>query len=303
MVLRLRRRPEEQLRVLVLRVEDDLVRRPALDDVPAEHHEDLVAEVPRRREVVRDVEDAEVLLALQARQQVEHPEPDRHVEHRHGLVRDEEPGAGGERAGDRDALALASGHLVRTLLRERPRGREVHAREELVDGRVELGGRLRAPVDPQRPLQVVTDRVERVERRERVLEHHLDVVPVLGQATATPGGRDAVEQDVAGRRRLELRDHPRDGRLPGTRLTDDGDRLARLERERHVVHRAQPRPLPPVADDEVLGEVPDLERAHQATPPVLSAVSSPDRTNPPRSPVRLGNDPSRRRVYSCAGAL
>ncbi len=43
------------------------------------------------------------------------------------------------------------------------------------------------------------------------------------------------------------------------------------------------------------------KRAHQATPPVLSAVSSPDRTNPPRSPVRLGNDPSSRRV-SCAGA-
>ena len=42
-VLGLRRRPEERLRVLVLRMEDDLVSGPALDDVAlVEHHLSLI---------------------------------------------------------------------------------------------------------------------------------------------------------------------------------------------------------------------------------------------------------------------
>ena len=76
--------------VRVLRVEDDVVGRAALDDDALVEHHDLVAEVPGGGEVVGDVEHAEVLLALQVGEQVQHAEPDRHVEHRHRLVGDEQ---------------------------------------------------------------------------------------------------------------------------------------------------------------------------------------------------------------------
>src|SRR5690606_14739576 len=117
----------------------------------------------------------------------------------------------------------------------------------------------------------------------------------------SPAGRlgRAVELDLARRRRLELRDHARDRRLAGAGLADDRDRPPRLEREGHVVHRAQARAAQPLADREVLDQVADLEGAHAWGPSWLSPVLSPVRTNAPRSPVRLGNEPSRRRVYGC----
>ena len=53
---------------------------------------------------------------LEVPQQVEDAEPDGDVEHRHGLVGQQDLRVGAERTGDGDALALAAGELVRELV-------------------------------------------------------------------------------------------------------------------------------------------------------------------------------------------
>ena len=67
---------------------------------------------------MRDVQDRELELGAQLVEQVEHPEADRDVQHRDGLVGQQHPRPRGERACDRDTLALAAGQLVRILARE-----------------------------------------------------------------------------------------------------------------------------------------------------------------------------------------
>ena len=208
----------------------------ALDDDAAVEHHDLVAEVAGGREVVGDVEHAEVRLALQFGEQVEHPEADRHVEHRDRLVGDQQRRPRRERPGDRDALTLSAGELVRTPLDEV--GREPHAVEQAVHLVVDL--RLRHDVvQAQRPLEVVPDGVVRIEGRERVLEHHPHLLPVRAQRPAAARDRLAVEQDAAARRGLELGQDLRDRRLAAAALADEGDRLPGAEREADVVEREQ----------------------------------------------------------------
>ena len=58
---------QQRLRVRVLRVGVDRVRRPDLDDPPEVHDRDPVAEELARREVVRDVEVGEVEVAASGR--------------------------------------------------------------------------------------------------------------------------------------------------------------------------------------------------------------------------------------------
>ena len=102
----------------MLRVLQHLLGWPPLDDPPLVEHEDLVGDHPRAEQVVGDVEQAEAALAAQLGQQLEHPGPERDVEHGDGLVGDDQPRVAGERAGDEHPLALAAGQLVRQLGRE-----------------------------------------------------------------------------------------------------------------------------------------------------------------------------------------
>ena len=96
----------------MLRVSDHLVGRALLDD-PAEVHDgDPVGVVRGRGEVVRDHQDREPVVPELVEDR-EDPRPHRHVEHRDGLVRDEELGVEDEARRDRDALTLAPRELVR----------------------------------------------------------------------------------------------------------------------------------------------------------------------------------------------
>ena len=115
---RIRRRHDRQqrLRVRVARVADHLLRRPRLDDPPEVHDGDPVAQRPRQAEVVRDEDQAEVVLPPQPHQHVQHLRAHRHVERRHGLVADQRLGPEHHRRGDHDPLALAAGQLVRVAV-------------------------------------------------------------------------------------------------------------------------------------------------------------------------------------------
>ena len=81
-----RDRGEQQPRVRVQRVEQHLLDRALLDDLAGVHDEDVVGDVARAREVVRDVEERDPALLLQPEHQVQDPDPDRDVEHRDRLV-------------------------------------------------------------------------------------------------------------------------------------------------------------------------------------------------------------------------
>ena len=94
-----------------------LPRRPLLDDPPQVHDRDPVGEVGRRREVVRDHEDAHPVLA-QPVEERQDPRPHRDVEHRDRLVGDQQLRLEHERGRDRDPLALAARELVRIAVDE-----------------------------------------------------------------------------------------------------------------------------------------------------------------------------------------
>ena len=49
-------------------------------------HDKLLTEVPRGRQIMRDIQHAEIVLFLQIRQQVEHAEAQGHIEHGNRLV-------------------------------------------------------------------------------------------------------------------------------------------------------------------------------------------------------------------------
>ena len=91
---------------------------PGLDDAPPVHDRDPRAQEPHHGEVVGDEEEGKVVLALELEQEIQHLRLDRDVEGRDGLVEDDEARLGREGPGDRDALALAAGHLGRTAAQE-----------------------------------------------------------------------------------------------------------------------------------------------------------------------------------------
>ena len=96
----------------------------------------------------------------------------------------------------------------------------------------------RDAVHPERLADRATDRVARVERGERVLEHHLHPPPQRPQLRlAQVRDVGALEQDAAAGRLVQPEHRASDGRLSAPRLADEPDGLAALDRERDAVDR------------------------------------------------------------------
>ena len=131
----------------------------------------------------------EALLGAKPRQEVEDLRLHRGVERRGRLVEQQDLRLQDQRAGDRDALALAAGELVREAEAE---GRaEPDVVERLHDALLLVG----EAVDGERLGKHAVDRVARVQRGVGVLEHHLHAA---GEgAAARRRQRLAVDQDVA----------------------------------------------------------------------------------------------------------
>ena len=95
--------------------------------------------------------------------------------------------------------------------------------------------------------QLTADRQHRVQRGERVLKDGADpaTAKTLELAVAEPdqllpSQLDRPALDPAGRVE-QLQDGAGDRRLPSTRLADNADDLAALDRERHVLDRGETR--------------------------------------------------------------
>ena len=77
----------------MLRVVEDVVDRPLLDDAPEVHDHDLVGHLGDHAEVVGDEHDRHVVLVLEIAHQVEDLRLGRHVERRGRLVGDQQRGS------------------------------------------------------------------------------------------------------------------------------------------------------------------------------------------------------------------
>jgi hypothetical protein len=104
---------DQRLGVGRLRRAEHLLRGAALDDLAVAQHHDLVGQRAHHLEVVADEQIGELVALLQVAQQVDDLRLHAHVERRGRLVEHDEARLEHQRAGDRDALALAAGEFVR----------------------------------------------------------------------------------------------------------------------------------------------------------------------------------------------
>ena len=230
----LRHDGEEGAGVRVLRVLDHLARRPLLDDPAQVHDGDPIGVVGCSREVVRDHQHREALVS-ELVEDGQDPGPDRHVEHRDGLVGDEKLGTEDEARGDRHSLPLPARKLVWVA----------------VD--VELGrsqaGELERALDLLAPLLLGADLVHlqwfldrrpdpetRIQRLVWVLVDDLHPPAKWAQRLGRePGDFLAVEPDRAAARLDEPQHRLRRRGLPAPRLADEGEHLAPAQREGDAV--------------------------------------------------------------------
>jgi hypothetical protein len=107
-----RDRRQQGGRVRVGRADVHLVGVPLLDDLAEVHHGDAVAEVADDGQVVGNEQVRQPEPVLQVAQKVDDLGLRRDVEGGYRLVAHEQAGLEGQRPGDGDALALATGELV-----------------------------------------------------------------------------------------------------------------------------------------------------------------------------------------------
>ena len=186
---------------------------------------------------MRDHQDAEP-AAPQPVEQVEDARAHGHVEHRDGLVGDEQLGLEHERRRDRDALPLAARELVRVAVEEQLGRREPGALERLAHALGALRARADA-MDHERLRDRVAHAVARVERLVGILEDDLRLAPHRPQLALRERGDVApVDLDRARARHEHAHDRLRGRRLAAARLADERDELARRHRQRDAVDRA-----------------------------------------------------------------
>ena len=161
----------------------DLGRRPDLREPAAVHHRDAVGDGHRLLLVVGDDDEGDAEPALQFHQLELRLLAQLLVERGQRLVEQQHARALGQRAGERDALALAAGELVGL---RRPKPSSLTSASISVDARGDLArcGSLSC----RRPKRDVA--LDRQMRKQRVaLEHHVDRPPVRRHARRCPRRR------------------------------------------------------------------------------------------------------------------
>jgi hypothetical protein len=207
----------------MLGIVEDLVARAFLDDAALLHDDDAVGDLLDHAEIMADEQAGEAVLALQFREEFEHLRAHRDVERRDRLVGDDEARPAHHGAGDRDALALAAGELVRIALGEAVAQADLG--QHLGDARLLVG--LVMPGTSRSGSATSADRHARIERGIRILEHHLAVQPVVPIGRLALEDRLAVEQDLAAGRLDQPGDGLAERGLARARAADHGHDLAR----------------------------------------------------------------------------
>jgi hypothetical protein len=177
--------------------------------------------------VVRDIDEGDADLALQRLEFFLHLLAQLQVQRPQRLVEQEHRRAVDQRAGQRDALALAARQLAGLA---RAHLIELHQRQHLLRAPAALGrGDL---ADHEAVLDVVEYR--HVGEQRVVLEHRVDVA-LVGRH---PLDVDAVDGDMARVRLLESGDQAQARGLARAGRPEHGKELAVFDLEADVVHRA-----------------------------------------------------------------
>ena len=194
--------------------------------------------------VVGDQHQRHAALALQRYQQLENLLLDRDVQRGGRLVGDQQQRIAGDRHGDHHPLVHAAGELVRERAEPRLGRRNADLAQQIDDlpaHRAAVHGVMRAQAFGDLP----ADRIARIERGGRLLEHHRHVLADQAAALA----RRHVQQIVAGEVQPVGADAPGPGDQPhhrqhgdalaGAGFADDADDGARVQREVEPVDRAE----------------------------------------------------------------
>ena len=220
-----RRGGEQCLRVGVLGGGEQFGGRGLFDDLPEVHHGDPVGEEFDGGQVVGDEQAAEAPVALEVGEEVEHGRLDRDVERRGRLVGDEQVGVAGQGPGDRDALALAAGQLVRVpvgVLGAQPDLAQQLARP----APVRRAPRARCGAAASGSATIRPTVIRGSSEDGRVLEDQVEVLAQRAQgAPGEPGDVGAVDVDGAGGGVVEAYGAPPDGGLAAARTRRPGRRL------------------------------------------------------------------------------
>ena len=244
-------------------------RSAPLGDPAGVHDGDVVRRLGDHPKVVGDQDDGRPVRLLEVADQVEDLSLHRHVERGRRLVGDQDLGVEGERHGDHDALSHAAGELVRVAVDSLGCARDPDLPERFERA---------APRDSLRDVLVSLDRlddlpphlVERMERRQRILEDHRDALSAdVPQLVRRKGQKvEPVEENAPfdGRIRKPRETHDGQGRdaLARPGLTDDPQRAAAVEGEGDAVDGIDDA----VASREANSQVLDLEQRHLSTGPV-----------------------------------
>jgi hypothetical protein len=167
------------------------------------------------------------------KQQLEDALLDDLVEGGRDLVADDELGIGGERAGDADALLLAAGQFARQPVDEAVV--ELDQVEQLADAAV-LRIALQPEIELERPADDVAHRVARVHGGVGHLVDHLDAAQRVAVALLQRRRQNrAVEHDLAGERRQEAGDDPRQRGFARARLAHHRHGAPARQVDGHVV--------------------------------------------------------------------
>ena len=216
-------------------------------------------------EVVGDEQQRHAEARLQILQQLQDLRLDRHVERRRRLVGDQDVGLVGERHRDHHALALAARELVRIGV-EPALG--VGQADELAAVRAcaaRAAARPRRLCRSERLGDLLLDRVQRIERGHRLLEHHRDrgrrgcraASRACAPTSSWPSKRMLLPGRGSPRVGQQLQDRQRRHRFARAALADQRQGLAALEIERDAFTASTRR----AAAGEGDGEIADFEQS------------------------------------------
>ena len=159
--------------------------RTIFDDPPLPHHRDIIADLRRHPQIMRDEQDGDAQPLLQFAEQRQHLRLHRDVERGDRLVRHQHIRLHGERARNRDALTLAAGEFDAESGLIAVGGQ---ADQSISSRRLGERGLMRR-AEIHRPLgDALADGHARIERAVGVLEHHLDALAVRAQRCARQAG-------------------------------------------------------------------------------------------------------------------
>ena len=231
----------QSLGVRVLGVVKDSLDRAAFHQLPGIHHAHVVTHAGDHTQVVGDVDDGCVKVALQVFDQVQHDRFDRHVQGSGRLIHDEERRVVEQGHGNHHPLLLAARDLMRVTLHHVGCIGHVYPVQH-VNGFLPRFCFRDAPMDGQNLGQLIADGDRRVQGLHRILVDHRNLVTTQGAqfflraANQLPSLKlDAAADDLAVRPQKVHNAKGHRG-LATARFAHNAERRGPVGLKRHLAH-------------------------------------------------------------------